>query len=104
MTANVTFVYAERKDVLRIPNAALRFRPPDELLAARGRAGGGGGKSETKKQGRVQRPTADGGARASAGDEERLGADGEKLREVPVELGVSDGNKVEVERRRAGRG
>ena len=28
MTANVTFVYAERKGVLRIPSSALRFRPP----------------------------------------------------------------------------
>ena len=32
MTANVTFVYAERHDVLRVPTAALRFRPPAELL------------------------------------------------------------------------
>jgi len=33
MTANVTFVYAERDEVLRVPNTALRFRPPPELLA-----------------------------------------------------------------------
>lgn len=33
MTANVTFVYAEREDALRVPNAALRFRPSLELLA-----------------------------------------------------------------------
>ena len=31
MTANATVVYAERRDVLRVPNAALRFRPPPEL-------------------------------------------------------------------------
>jgi HlyD family secretion protein len=41
MTANVTFVYAERHDVLRVPTAALRFRPPPELLA-------GGAKSTPK--------------------------------------------------------
>jgi len=29
MTANVTIVYAERKDALAVPNAALRFHPPD---------------------------------------------------------------------------
>ena len=40
MTANVTFVYAERKGVLRIPSAALRFRPPEELLAAAGKGDG----------------------------------------------------------------
>jgi HlyD family secretion protein len=31
MTANVTVVYAERGDVVRVPNAALRFRPPPGL-------------------------------------------------------------------------
>src|SRR5919197_1886315 len=32
MTANVTFVYAEKDAVLKVPNAALRFRPPPDLL------------------------------------------------------------------------
>jgi HlyD family secretion protein len=50
MTANVTFVYAEKDDVLRVPNAALRFRPPPDLAAfsnsagrPSGRAAGPGG-------------------------------------------------------------
>ena len=34
MTANVTFIYAEKSDVLRIPNAALRFRAPSDWLDA----------------------------------------------------------------------
>ena len=38
MTANCTFVYAQKDDAVRIPNAALRFRPSTELLA---RAPGG---------------------------------------------------------------
>jgi HlyD family secretion protein len=29
MTANVSIIIAERKDSIRVPNAALRFRPPD---------------------------------------------------------------------------
>ncbi|MEI7704358.1 MAG: efflux RND transporter periplasmic adaptor subunit [Deltaproteobacteria bacterium] len=33
MTANVTFIYAEKEDVLKAPNSALRFRPPPQLLA-----------------------------------------------------------------------
>lgn len=33
MTANVTFIYAEKSGVVRIPNAALRFRPPPEFLS-----------------------------------------------------------------------
>jgi HlyD family secretion protein len=36
MTANVTFVYAEQPDVLRVPNAALRFRPSADAVEARG--------------------------------------------------------------------
>ncbi len=44
MTANVTFVYAEKEDVLRIPNAALRFHPPPELLARMQRGEHGGGR------------------------------------------------------------
>jgi HlyD family secretion protein len=36
MTANVTFVTAEQPDVLRLPNAALRFRPSPEVLVLAG--------------------------------------------------------------------
>jgi len=32
MTATVEVVYADRADVLRVPNAALRFHPPPELV------------------------------------------------------------------------
>ncbi len=44
MTANVTFVYAQKDDVLRVPNAALRFRAPPDLPAfsAAARPGPGG--------------------------------------------------------------
>ncbi len=31
MTANVTIVYAERSDAMVVPNAALRFHPPDAV-------------------------------------------------------------------------
>ena len=34
MTANVTVVYADREDVLRVPNAAVRFRAPPGLVAS----------------------------------------------------------------------
>jgi HlyD family secretion protein len=45
MTANVTFVYAERDDTLRVPNAALRYRPPSTPWKEPG-AGGRGGASK----------------------------------------------------------
>jgi HlyD family secretion protein len=65
MTANVTFVHAQRDDVLRVSNSALRFQPSPELLATlpdaptttvgawkgrregAGGAGGGGGRRKT---------------------------------------------------------
>jgi HlyD family secretion protein len=47
MTANCTFIYAEKDDVLRVPNSALRFLPPPSLLAQlfpNGRHGRRGGR------------------------------------------------------------
>ena len=96
MTANVTFVYAERESVLRIPNAALRFRPSPDLLAAGKPTGAGGGP--------------DGGAGGSGGHPghgKRPGADPRKsvyvLRPaattpdaVEVKTGVTDGATTEI--------
>src|SRR5450631_1068653 len=36
MTANITFIAAEREGVVRVPNAALRFRPTPEIFTALG--------------------------------------------------------------------
>jgi HlyD family secretion protein len=57
MTANVKLVTAEKSDVLKVPNAALRFRPagtePGAAAPATGRgAGGGGGVSTSVGAGR----------------------------------------------------
>jgi HlyD family secretion protein len=41
MTANVSIIIAERDDALKIPNAALRFRPPESATNAAPRAVGG---------------------------------------------------------------
>lgn len=38
MTANAEIVLDEQTDVLRLPNTALRFRPADDNIAARGQA------------------------------------------------------------------
>ncbi len=71
MTANSTVVYAERQDALRVPNAALRFRPPPEMLAllggahphaGPGRGGGAGGAGGAPALG-----GAGGGGRGEAG-------------------------------------
>ena len=61
MTANVKVEIAKRTDVLRMPNAALRFRPTPEVFAAlnqqvppeaQSASGGGGGRGGRGGQGR----------------------------------------------------
>jgi HlyD family secretion protein len=80
MTANVTFIVARRRNVLVVPNAALRFNPPEDALAhlgeaeralaspTRGRGGpsmrGGPGSGRPPADGagpRAERPQAAGG-------------------------------------------
>jgi HlyD family secretion protein len=68
MTANVTVVYADRSDVLRVPNAALRFRAPPALVVRSGSA------PQVKGNERVLWVLGDGEARP-----------------VTVRVGVSDG-------------
>jgi len=89
MTANVTFVVANKEEVISVPNAALRFRPSADLVSLLN--------LETP-QGR--RP---GGERRAAQD----GDDGLDRRTVwilqgqtpslvPIKVGVSDGSRTEV--------
>jgi HlyD family secretion protein len=85
MTANVTFVVADEADALRLPNAALRFRPRADVLALAGikgpeRAVGTGAEA----RGRA------GGARTVF-----VLANGQP-RAVTVKTGVSDGTLTEV--------
>jgi HlyD family secretion protein len=70
MTTNVTVVYAEKDDVLKVPNAALRFKPGPEFfqqlqVATRERDGGSGpARVAGRAPGEARRPqlgrTADG--------------------------------------------
>jgi len=100
MTANCTFVWAEKDDALRIPNAAMRFRPPAELLASlRASSAGGtrgqGGVAEGGQAGRTSRPT----AQAAPVDPDRKTVwvlrDG-KPRPVRIRVGVTDGSLTDV--------
>lgn len=81
MTANVKVVVADRKDVLLVPNAALRFKPRLE------RAGSDGAKPE----GRERRSRGDGKGKSSI-----FVPDGEGIRPVFVSVGISDGLNTEV--------
>src|SRR5262249_23092621 len=103
MTATVTVVYAERPDALAVPNAALRFRPSSDVLAAASAsgapvaadmhdAGGGGARPPSTRR---TRPT----VAADTGEHEartfwvlRSG----KPEQVNVVAGLSDGTVTEI--------
>jgi len=78
MTANVRIVTAQKDDVLKVPNAALRFRPPaaEEKSAPAGR-----------------RPGADKAARGAR--VWVVGADGQP-QAIEVKPGISDGSFTEI--------
>ncbi len=70
MTANVTIRIEKKDDVLRVPNAALRFRPPEEQRAAganasAGRSQGGAMAAAGEGRSRGRRP---GSAGSAGGD------------------------------------
>jgi len=76
MTANVTISTQRSEHALKVPNAALRFKPPESLLEQAGRP-----------------------ARAGAGNWAVVYLAGQKskVRPVPVKIGITDGNYTEVE-------
>jgi HlyD family secretion protein len=89
MTANVKFVTAQKASVLKVPNTALRYRPPDVAGSSADIAPG------STQQGAAERRT--GTAGSSAGRLWVLGRDGQPV-PVPVTLGVTDGTFTEVVR------
>jgi len=110
MTANVNFVFANKDDVLRIPNAALRFRPSSDVFTAlkvdpkraRGGDGADAGKAQAggsgKGTGSRQRS---GGAGAAGGDEtpDRKTVwvlNGGLPQSLRIKTGTTDGTKTEV--------
>lgn len=82
MTANVTFITQEVQDVLRVPNAALRFRFEP-------RSGGGGGPDG----GRPARPDA---AKLPPGSRFVTVLRGGKPERVAIVTGLTDGSFTEV--------
>jgi HlyD family secretion protein len=90
MTATVTFVHAEKDEVLRVPNAALRFRPPPGMARSAGGSGpGAGGGSGARSAGAEA-------SRAAPGTRTVWVLRGEKPEPRAVRVGVSDGTHTEV--------
>ncbi|HWW62031.1 MAG TPA: efflux RND transporter periplasmic adaptor subunit [Thermoanaerobaculia bacterium] len=106
MTANVTIDVAMVKDVLRVPNAALRFRPATEAGEKRAQGGGsssGGGFERRAAQSADSGRGLGGAVRQLPGQKAEaktqtvytLGAD-KKLKPVEIRTGISDGRYTEV--------
>ncbi len=104
MTANVTFVYAEKDDVLKVPNAALRFRPPPSMLAeGKGGPGGAPGAPGPRGGGQAGGPGGAGGGGRPGGPRPEFTNQrtvwtltGEKAAPAKVKTGISDGSFTEV--------
>jgi HlyD family secretion protein len=110
MTANVTIDVSSVPNVLRVPNAALRFKPPTEEGEKSGKSarGGGGGGGDA-----MQRAARSGGGRGPAGAAGQLPGgrrDGDgskaqtvytldaekKLKPVEIRTGITDGRFTQV--------
>jgi HlyD family secretion protein len=91
MTATVTVEVARRDNVLRVPNAALRFKPTDEVLAALG-----GTPARSAKAPVVTKPTGTSGRTAGDNKEGTVWLYDGGLHPARVTLGVSDASYTEV--------
>jgi len=88
MTANVAVVISERRGVIAVPNAALRFRPGSP----------GGSSASSGGSGGERRRSGGGGPPASAGPRKRnvFQLAGGELKPVEVEAGITDGAFTEI--------
>jgi HlyD family secretion protein len=102
MTANSTVTYADKKDVLAVPNAALRFRPPPEANAVK--AAGSAESRRSRETGTAPGPA---GAGAGEGRGEGRGENRNDAKsiwvlnggvpvQVPLKIGLTDGAYTEV--------
>jgi HlyD family secretion protein len=84
MTANVRVITAQKDSVLKVPNAALRFRPPAT-----------GNEEKSALAGRPPGPGKGGKSSAGSGKVWMLGADGTPTASE-IKTGINDGNQTEV--------
>ena len=104
MTANASVTTAKRENALRLPNAALRFRPPEgaavasadlpkDSSAGKWKDHDGAKRERGTENGREHR---EGGAPEAARKTVYVLDEKGGLRAQPVELGISDGTWTEV--------
>lgn len=81
MTANVSIIVARRPDALRIPNAALRARVPEEFLVAATKSAGTTGSSARSEKG----DKGSGGEKSAGGSK---GGGRDQMRKLMADAGV----------------
>src|SRR5262249_33678575 len=116
MTANVSIIIARKDDVIKLPNAALRFRPPElaasnQVAVARSamaRNGSSGGSGSGRGSGRGERPPGSPSPGRPRGERQitrtvytlstnAASADARpSLQPVPIKTGISDGIFTEI--------
>jgi HlyD family secretion protein len=88
MTANVSIISAHRDNVLKVPLAALRFRPP--LSSGRKRA---------ERSGQPQNQQDIARSDGNKNEEHRrvwVQTDDQRLKPIPVQIGISDDSSAEL--------
>ena len=94
MTANVSIIVARKEQVLKVPNAALRFTPPRTERTGSQGSGSGGDRATPGSNGAL--PVAAGGvSSASAKTVWEISPSGDP-EAVPIQSGISDGTATEV--------
>jgi len=92
LTANVNFIVGDRKNVLLVPNAALRWVPTSDQIVPEFRS--------IKKKGKGTGSPSQGKSPAAANKEQARGViwvpQGSLVRPIQVTLGLSDGSLTEV--------
>jgi HlyD family secretion protein len=116
MTANVTFVLDKVENAIKIPNAALRFKPSrDQMTALRDQFGGGSGSGRRGSGGGSGRRGGSGSGGGSARSDASSGASGQgpkskdnpdrkqlwklvdgKPKMVFVKIGLTDGSSTQM--------
>src|ERR1700690_722839 len=104
MTANVSIIIARRENALLIPNAALRFRPPDGAVTQTNTSAAGS-QTNLDTGGAGGQGRRSGGRQHGRGSERQMvrtvyvrpwGAAKAGLQAVPIKHGISDGIETEV--------
>ncbi len=95
MTANVKILVDKRESVLKVSNAALRFRPPDLKGQPAGKEGAVRASASRAGAGEAT-PGPRGGTKGSGGQTIWILGNDKKPRPVSVKLGITDGSASEL--------